>query len=52
MPHFPNVSKSYGMLTWLGGVTADPDKASCCAPRWGRKASCSGKHLTGSILGE
>eukprot|EP01052_Picozoa_sp_SAG31_P055833 SAG31_NODE_15642_length_745_cov_0.797214_1_plen_203_part_10 len=26
--------------------------ASCCAPRWGAKASCTGKHLRRSILGD
>eukprot|EP01051_Picozoa_sp_SAG22_P020399 SAG22_NODE_4110_length_1382_cov_1.226033_2_plen_97_part_01 len=51
-PHFPNVSKSYGMLTWLGGATADPHNVSCCAPRWGAKATCRGKTLTGAILGD
>jgi hypothetical protein len=23
-PQMPNVSKAYGLLTWLGGATADP----------------------------
>ena len=34
-PQMPNISKSYGMLTWLGGATADPHDRKCCAPRWG-----------------
>jgi CubicO group peptidase (beta-lactamase class C family) len=36
----PNVSKSYGLLTWLGGAVEDPGHTKCCAPRWGSKATC------------
>ena len=51
-PQMPNVSKSYGLLTWLGGATADPHNVSCCAPRWGTPGTCSGKKLEGSIIGD
>ena len=30
-PQMPNISKSYGLLTWLGGATADPRAHHCCA---------------------
>lgn len=51
-PQMPNVSKSYGLLTWLGGATADPHKVNCCAPRWGTPGTCSGKKLERSIIGD
>jgi CubicO group peptidase (beta-lactamase class C family) len=51
-PQMPHVSKSYGLLTWLGGATADPHDVKCCAPRWGTPGSCSGKKLEQSILGD
>ena len=41
-----------GLLTWLGGATADPNETHCCAPRWGTPTSCTGKNLTGAILGD
>ena len=50
-PQMPNASKSYGLLTWLGGATADPHGIKCCAPRWG-DAQCSGKQLLKSIIGD
>ena len=44
LPHFPNVSKSYGLLTWLGGATADPGN---CALRFHSNSfpSCSFVHV-------
>ena len=47
----PQVSKSYGLLTWLGGAHEDPDDVQCCAPRWGSE-TCSGRRLRDSILGD
>lgn len=51
-PQMPHVSKSYGLLTWLGGASADPHNVKCCAPRWGTPGSCSGKKLEQTILGD
>jgi hypothetical protein len=48
----PKVSKSYGLLTWLGGAREDPDHTECCAPRWGGNATCSGKRLRRTIIGD
>ena len=48
----PHVSKSYGMLTWLGGASNDPAHTNCCAPRWGDSANCDNQKLCGTILGD
>lgn len=51
-PQFPVRGFTYGLLTWLNARRDPKVSPPCCAPRWGPAATCSGRKIDLSILGD